>query len=195
MFERFTAQARQVVVDAHQEARELDNPRIGTEHLLLALLSPDAGIAHSVLHGAGLDRARVRADIRRLVRPSSSVALGAGDAAALQEIGIDLDAVRSRIEEVFGPGALDPPRLPSRRRLLRRWRHRDSLKISPRARKVLELSLREALRLRHHHIGTEHILLGLLREGNGLGALILTRAGLTPDPLRRETLAALEKAA
>src|SRR5947199_312957 len=53
MFERFTQQAREVVIHAQDEARDLDHPYIGTEHLLLALLNPDAGIAHTVLHAAG----------------------------------------------------------------------------------------------------------------------------------------------
>ncbi|WP_238450048.1 Clp protease N-terminal domain-containing protein [Micromonospora sp. 4G55] len=60
---------------------------------------------------------------------------------------------------------------------------------------MLELSLREALRLRHHHIGTEHILLGLLREGGGLTAVVLTEAGLNLDDLRRRVETALRTAA
>ena len=67
--------------------------------------------------------------------------------------------------------------------------------FSPRSKKVLELSLREALRLRHRHIGTEHILLGLLREGHGLAALVLTEAGVDLDDLRRRVEAALRTAA
>ena len=105
MFERFTQQAREVVIHAQDEARDLDHPYIGTEHLLLALLNPDAGIAHTVLHAAGLNRTGARADVKRLLHKGSAV-LGDGDAEALQEIGIDLDAVRARIEETFGPGAL-----------------------------------------------------------------------------------------
>ena len=60
---------------------------------------------------------------------------------------------------------------------------------------MLELSLREALRLRHRHIGTEHILLGLLREGDGLAAAVLTEAGVDIDDLRRRIDTALREAA
>jgi ATP-dependent Clp protease ATP-binding subunit ClpA len=60
---------------------------------------------------------------------------------------------------------------------------------------VLELSLREALHLKHSHIGTEHILLGLIREGNGLAAKVLTDAGLNLDDLRTHVLDALDRAA
>ncbi|MEV0005781.1 Clp protease N-terminal domain-containing protein [Micromonospora sp. NPDC050980] len=118
--------------------------------------------------------------------------LGAADAAALREIGIDLAAIVARIEESFGPDALREA-APRPRRWWRR-RH-DGGRFSPRARKVLELSLREALRLRHRHIGTEHILLGLLREGDGLGAQVLTEAGADLDDLRRRVEAALREAA
>ncbi|MFD0591169.1 Clp protease N-terminal domain-containing protein [Catellatospora coxensis] len=59
---------------------------------------------------------------------------------------------------------------------------------------MLELSLREALRLKHRHIGTEHILLGLIREGKGLAALIITEAGVDLDDLRRRTESAIAAA-
>jgi ATP-dependent Clp protease ATP-binding subunit ClpC len=63
--------------------------------------------------------------------------------------------------------------------------------FTPRAKKVLELSLREALRLGHGYIGTEHILLGLIREGQGLGAMILVRRGGDLDRVRRMVVDAL----
>jgi ATP-dependent Clp protease ATP-binding subunit ClpA len=65
----------------------------------------------------------------------------------------------------------------------------------PRSKKVLELSLRESLRLRHKHIGSEHLLLGLLNEGEGLAAQILVESGLSLADLRDRTLRALRKAA
>ncbi|WP_194820680.1 Clp protease N-terminal domain-containing protein, partial [Micromonospora sp. S-DT3-3-22] len=67
--------------------------------------------------------------------------------------------------------------------------------LSPRSRTALELALREALRLRHRHIGTEHLLLGVLREGGGLGATVLTEAGADLDDLRRRVESALRTAA
>lgn len=196
MFERFTTEARQVVTRAQSEAQKLRHRHVGTEHLLLALLHSDAGIPHTVLRDAGVDPQRVRDDIARLVGCQTEV-LDDADAAALQSIGIDLGAVRTRIEEVFGPGALDLPP-PERRRWLGRGRRNGasgSPLLNPRSKKVLELGLREALHLGHRHFGPEHILLGLVREGNGLAARILTDAGLSLDDLRRQTLAALGRAA
>ncbi len=67
--------------------------------------------------------------------------------------------------------------------------------FSARSKKVLELSLREAIRLRHRHIGTEHILLGLLREGNGLAALALTEAGVDLADVRQRVEVALRASA
>ncbi|MBQ1009930.1 Clp protease [Micromonospora sp. M51] len=191
MFERFTDRARDVVRRALEEARAEGQRPVGTEHLLLALLADDAGLASRVLADAG-----VRADdLRERVRQhtASGVGLGDADAAALREIGIDLAAIVARIEQSFGPDALREA-VPAPRR---RWGRKRYLggPFSPRSKKVLELSLREALRLRHRHIGTEHILLGVLREGNGLGALVLTESGVDLDDLRRRVELALRAAA
>ncbi|GLH96130.1 Clp protease [Phytohabitans aurantiacus] len=201
MFERFTKPARDVVTGAQIEARELRHRHIGTEHLLLALLRDD-GVACSVLRDAGVYPEQVRADVRAQVGAGPDP-LGQADADALLSIGIDLDAIRSKIEETFGEGALDQPHMceEPRRGLFRRQprqvhggspRH---IPFSPRAKKVLELSLREALHLKHSYIGTEHILLGLIREGNGLAAKVLTDAGLNLDDLRTHVLDALDRAA
>lgn len=191
MFERFTVSAREVVTRARDEARGLGHRRIGTEHLLLALLDESAGVAYRVLRDAGLGRERVRAEIERLVGPRSGI-LSEEDAAALKTIGIDVDAVLARVEATFGPDALRPS--PERPRGFLRHLQGDGW-FAPRAKKVIELSLREAVRLGHHYIGTEHILLGILREGDGLAARILTDAGLRVEGLRRQVLAALDKAA
>jgi ATP-dependent Clp protease ATP-binding subunit ClpA len=194
MLERFTVQARETVLRAREERRQLRHPHIGTEHLLLAMLSEDAGLAYAVLHEAGVDAATVRAQVRRLVG-TTPAGFGEEDAAALRSVGIDLDAVLARIEESFGPDALDPPPPAQPGRGLLGRRRRASGRLSPRARKVLELSLREALRLKHNHIGTEHILLGLIREGEGLAAKILTESGVDLADLRRATEARLRRAA
>jgi ATP-dependent Clp protease ATP-binding subunit ClpA len=195
MFERFTDRARAVVVRARAEAQELRHPVVGTEHLLLAMLSEQGSLAYAVLHDAGVDAESVRAEVRRLVGTPPAV-LGEEDAAALRTIGIDLDAVLARIEETFGPDALDTTSAPPPRGFLgRRKRRGASGRFAPRAKKVLELSLREALRLKHKHIGTEHILLGLIREGEGLAAKILTEAGVDLADLRRATEARLRRAA
>lgn len=193
MFERFTVQARGVVVRAQFEARELRHDYVGTEHLLLALLSPDGGTASTVLHDARVEAPRLRAEVNRRIGTPAKI-LSDDDAAALQTIGIDLDAVLTRIEESFGADALTRPCSRPRRGLLRR-RPGARTRFTPRAKKVLELALREALRLHHDYIGTEHILLGLLREGRGLAAEILIGDGVDLEELRRTTLAALDQAA
>jgi ATP-dependent Clp protease ATP-binding subunit ClpA len=197
MFERFTAAARSVVIMAKQEARELNHPCVGTEHLLLAMLDESSGGTAGLLRDAGITRERVLADINRFVPPAPQ-ALDDGDAEALQAIGIDLDAVRAKVEEIFGPGALRPPgsaRPAPRRGFLRRKEVSRGGPFAARTKKVLELSLREAIALHHNFIGSEHILLGLLREGEGLAAMILTKAGVDFALLRAQTVAALKRAA
>ena len=196
MFERFTRPAREVVIEAQERARQLRHPFVGTEHLLLALLEPSAGVASAVLREAGLDADQVRLHVQRLVGPEPG-ALTAEDAAALDTIGIDLAAVLARIEQSLGPDALTQPPCPPQRGWLRRRQSQQSRspRFAPRAKKVLELSLREALALRHNYIGPEHILLGLLREGHGLAAQVLTDSGVDPHELRRATLSALSSAA
>ena len=92
------------------------------------------------------------------------------------------------MEASFGPGALQWHPDPSCRGARPRLGH---IPFTPRAKKVLELSLREALALKDRHIGTEHLLLGLIREGEGLAMLILTRLGTGPQLLRARVLDAL----
>jgi ATP-dependent Clp protease ATP-binding subunit ClpA len=184
MFERFTDRARKAVTDAQVVARRLGHGHIGTEHLLLGLLEND-GIAAQVLSGAGVTRAAVE---REILAEVGRGPLGAGDAEALGAIGIDLDEVRRRMEASFGPGALQWHPDPGCRGARPRFGH---IPFTPRAKKVLELSLREALALKHRHIGTEHLLLGLLREGEGLAMLVLTRLGAGPQLLRARVLDAL----
>jgi len=205
MFERFTAAARETVINARLTAQQLDHAEVGTEHLLLALLAEEAGVAYTVLRQAGLDQARVRADVVRLTGAQAQI-LGDEDAAALRTIGIDLDAVLARIEESFGPQALATPPPPmNRRERLWPWQRAGqgsgsgsagrSPGFGPRAKQALALALREAMRQRHRQIGTEHILLGLLRDNAGLAATVLADAGLTAKALRTATLAELAKAA
>jgi len=88
---------------------------------------------------------------------------GEGVAAkALESLGISLEAVRNQVEEIIGQGGTSPS---------------GHIPFTPRAKKVLELSLREALQLGHNYIGTEHILLGLIREGEGVAAQVLVKLG------------------
>ena len=182
MFERFTTGARLIVKTAVEERATLGSRHTGTEHLLLALVKED-GVARTVLHRAGVTEAVVRREIRAQV---GNLPLGEKDAAALRAIGIDLDAVRDKVEATFGPGALQPP-APRKKSVF-------GSSLSPRAKKVLELGLREAIQLHHRSIGPEHILLGLIREGEGLAALILTRAGVSLQSVREQLLAELRAA-
>jgi ATP-dependent Clp protease ATP-binding subunit ClpA len=187
MFERFTDRARQVAVDAQASARRLGHGRIGTEHVLLGLLQGD-GVAARVLASLGITQAAVE---REVLAEVGRGPLEPGDAEALGAIGIDLDEVRRRVEASFGPGALHWHPGPRCRRWNRSFPTAGHIPFSPRAKKVLELSLREALALKHNYIGTEHILLGLVREGEGLAMLVLTRLGAGPEAIRARVLDAL----
>ncbi len=173
MFERFTSDARDVVVLAQEEARALRHGHIGTEHLLLAQLRLDTPTT-TVLRRHGLDHDEVAAAV--------AAHLGSADldAEALRTLGIDLDAVRDVAEATFGPGALDAPR---RGRQPRSPAH---IPFSSRAKKVLELSLREALAMRARTITDGHIVLGLLREGQGLAAKVLHDRGVDLPALRKD---------
>ena len=188
MFERFTAGARTVVEQAQAEARSLGHGYVGTEHLLLGLLADNHGIAARALAQAGVTAEGFRSDVAG--RVADALVTGA-DAEALRAIGIDVEQVRARVEESFGPGVLDRALSGGCRRGASRWH----IPFSARAKKVMELSLREALRLRHNYIGTEHILLAVLREGEGLAARILAESGVRLDDLRHSVLAAVGKVA
>ncbi|NEK60289.1 Clp protease [Geodermatophilus sabuli] len=171
MFERFTREAREVVVGAQQEARALRHGRIGTEHLLLGLLAQPGTTSARALGRHGITRQVV-------VDALAPLAGDDLDAAALTSVGIDLDAVRTTVEATFGPGALDAPRDPRE--------PSGHIPFTPRAKKVLELSLREALAMRSRSITDGHILLGLLREGAGLAMKVLYDRGVDLPALRDE---------
>ena len=145
MFERFTDQARRVVVQAQEEARAFGHNYIGTEHILLGLLSEREGMAAQVL----------------------------------SFLEISLDAAREQVVEIAGAGT---------------GQLSGHVPFTPRTKKVLELSLREAQRLGHDHIGTEHILLGLVREGDGVGVQILQRQGASLDRVQEQVLATVRTA-
>ena len=186
MFERFTDGARKAVTDSQVVARRLGHDRVGIEHVLLGLVEGD-GVAAQVLGGLGVTSAAVE---REVLAEVGRGPLGSRDAEALGAIGIDLDEVRRRVEASFGKGALHWR--PGRRHPA--WRPpmlSGHIPFSPRAKKALELSLREALALKHNYIGTEHVLLGIVREGEGLGMLALTRLGAGPQLIRARVLDAM----
>lgn len=186
MFERFTAAARRAVVGAREESAALKHGHIGTEHLLLGVLRQTDDPAAAVLVDAGLDLATARAAVARLLG-------GGDDAEALATIGVDLDAVREAVEAAFGEGALDGPPAPSesRRRGWFKGEGAGRMPFNGRAKKVLELSLRESLRLGSGDIALGHLVLGLLREGRGLGVRVIVDHGLDPAAVRRAVEAAL----
>src|SRR5690349_7202232 len=99
---------------------------------------------------------------------------GEGVAAkALESLGISLEAVRAQVQEIIGQGGSSPS---------------GHIPFTPRAKKVLELSLREALQLGHNYIGTEHILLGLIREGEGVAAQVLVKLGADLSRVRQQVI-------
>jgi ATP-dependent Clp protease ATP-binding subunit ClpC len=94
-------------------------------------------------------------------------------AKALESLGVSLEAVRAQVEEIIGQGQQAPS---------------GHIPFTPRAKKVLELSLREALQLGHNYIGTEHILLGLIREGEGVAAQVLVKLGADLNKVRQQVI-------
>ena len=195
MFERFTDNARKVVILAKTKATDRADDQIGPVHMLYGLAAAD-GVAARALAGLGVDAAAVEREIGRAssasgaspgpLRPADEKA---GDAEALAAIGIDLDEIRRRIEESFGPGALD--RVPLTPRGPLNWTGR--LPMNDQAKMSLALALKEARGLHHNYIGTEHLLLGLLRvaERNPRGqfaAVTLPALGLDPARVRARVL-------
>jgi ATP-dependent Clp protease ATP-binding subunit ClpA len=195
MLERFTDKAKKVVILAKNKATERGDPEIGPVHMLYGLAVTD-GVAARALAGLGVDAAAVE----RELGSGSSGALAAdgvlpggaahGDAEALAAIGIDLDEIKRKVEESFGPGALE--RVPLARQGPLNWTGR--LPMNDQAKLSLELSLKEARALHHNYLGTEHLLLGLLRAAERhphgkFAAATLPDLGLDPATARERVLA------
>ncbi|HVK34240.1 MAG TPA: Clp protease N-terminal domain-containing protein [Microlunatus sp.] len=182
MFERFTADARAVVVSAQAVARESGARAIDGRHLLLGLTEA-AGPATEAMTSVGLDPVRLALDLR------TELSSGGLDAAALASVGIDLAAVRASADEVFGQGALDR---------VRRSPVKGHLPFTADAKKSLELALREAVRLHTSRIDGAMLLLGTLRGTGSPAELDLSRAlaevGSTPEALRRAVERAVAEA-
>ena len=139
MFEKFTDRARRSLFLSQEEARRLNHNYVGTEHLLLGLVSEGEGVATK----------------------------------ALQSLDISLETVRTQVEEIIGQG---------------QWAPTGHIPFTPRAKKALELSLREATQLGHNYIGTEHLLLGLVREGEGVAAQVLVKLGADLSRVRQQVI-------
>jgi ATP-dependent Clp protease ATP-binding subunit ClpA len=178
MMERFTARAREMIERAVAIATESRASAVRPEHLFAALLWDDECLAVRVLLERGVDLDRLHAELDR--RRSRYVdGLDEDDAAALASIGIDLAEVVDRLGE--------PPR--GGRRF-----GRPRTRFSRPAKKALELALREAVALRHNYIGTEHLLLGLVRLEDATVRDTLRDAGVETAGLREAVRAAARKA-
>jgi ATP-dependent Clp protease ATP-binding subunit ClpA len=182
MFERFTGDARTVVVQAQQHARRLGHRYIGCEHLLLAAAAAGEP-AGAALRNHGVTPQNVEAEIARLIGPGQAASLfSVPHREALASIGIDLDAVRERIEAAFGPDAFTRAGPDACRRRPRMWRNRPVTRRRPAAplgypaghipftagaKKSLEHSLREARARSDNYIGVEHLTLALAAMNDG----------------------------
>jgi ATP-dependent Clp protease ATP-binding subunit ClpA len=200
MFERFTADARMVVVRTQEQARQFGHRWIGCEHLLLAIVMTEDATG-AVLRDAGITADRVRAEIRTMIGNGQDAPSPFGlfeniDREALATIGIDLDVVRGKVEAVFGPNALRPPRSAARRWWQRpraglrpgQRQHNGHIPFTPQAKKCLEMSLREALVMRSGHIGVEHLALALLETKSTAAQHILSEIGVSAGTLRTDIL-------
>ena len=216
MFERFTDRARKVMALANQEAQRLNHEYIGTEHVLLGLLKEGSGVGANVLKNLGVYLKTVRCDVEKLVKPgpeptgqgklpqtprakrvieyaiseakglnhnyvgTEHLLLGLLDevdgvaAQVLMNCGLTLEGVREEVINLLGAGA--PTQV-----------NQDMFeRFTDRAREVMALANQEAQRLNHEYIGTEHILLGLLREGRAIGANVLMNLSANLKTVRRE---------
>lgn len=194
MFERFTTGARELVVGAQAEARALGHSWIGTEHLLLSAVSdPDSPLTRT-LAGIGLRHDAVRAQV------ISEVDGHGDDEAALRDLGIDLDEVRRRVEERFGPAALDRAAGQVgggswwQRRKAARLAAGGHIRFTRAAKQALELSLREAKAIGSREIRAEHVVLATMRA-DAMAAQVAGRLGAPPEDVRRAVLDQLGRAA
>lgn len=175
MLERFTTRARAAVVAAREEAVRQQAPSVRAHHLLLAAVDDRTSRASRLLGGLGCTPEQLRAAVARQVT-SAAGALDQGDVEALAAIGIDVDEVLRRTELDAGSGGRRSPR---------------RLPFSAEARKVLELSLREAIALKHRRIGTEHLLLGVLRDRRTPASAALDHLQVTHEAVRVALVEAL----
>lgn len=173
MFERFTEEARQVVVVAQVEAREAREPCIDATHLLLGIAMV-GGPGGEALRAAGADPSRLRTAIREVGDPDSAL-----DAEALAALGIDLGQVQAAAEAAFGSGALTGRARQGRRR------PGGHLPFTAHSKKALELSLRAAVRRGDRAIDTRHVLLGVLAAEEQRSTAVLRQLAVDPATLKR----------
>jgi ATP-dependent Clp protease ATP-binding subunit ClpA len=174
MFERFTGSARATVVAAQDEARRLGHHHIVPGHLFYGLTTIPDSLAAQALTAHRITTDVVRAQLIALNRPDEQPL----DPDALATLGIDLEQVRRAVEASFGPGALE-------KRPTTTLGH---VPFTAESKKVLELSLREAVGLKHGEINSGHLLLGLLRESDRVAVRVLADAGVDAAALRAEVV-------
>ena len=213
-FDKFTERARKVLSLAQEEAQRFNHNYIGTEHLLLGLVREGEGVAAKVLSNLGVELNKVRSAVEFIIGRGDRLVLGEigltprakkvielavdearrlnhhyigtehlllglvreGEGVAakvLNNLGVELEKVREAVEFIIGRGD---------RIVL------GEVGLTPRAKKVIELAVDEARRFNHHYIGTEHLLLGLVREGSGVAAGVLESLGVRLERLRTETV-------
>jgi ATP-dependent Clp protease ATP-binding subunit ClpA len=158
IFNRFAKEARACVQAAVEEARALGHDSVGDEDLLLGILRVDEGMAAEALSSLGVTIEAAREESERM----------ASD--ALSSVGIFLEDIRREAGDAFDV------RIPEGRRI----------PFSPRAKRVLERALREAVRLRDNRIGTEHVLLGILENEDGTAVRMLNRLGVSPEAVEEK---------
>ena len=176
MLERLTTSARRIVERAVLEVVAGGGGRLGAEHLFVALLGEPEGLAVEVLTELGAPPDRLLAELDRR-RHRYLDGLGEEDAEALATIGIDLEEVLRRMDR-----PVEPQRLPGRPRFTRE------------AKKVLELSVREAAAMRTRSIGSEHLLLALARGDHPLIRDVLAAMDISLAALRAGVADAVRKA-
>jgi hypothetical protein len=193
MFERFTENAKSVVVEAQYLALELESRHIGALYLLYGCAEVREETAGRPLHDLGI----TGASIRRLLPREEEQAAGSVDPDALRAIGIDYEAVRAAVEQNFGPGALAaspdrrvPPgprnRVPPGPR---------KLPFTPEAKRSIELTRQVATELHAERIVPGHLLLGLLRLDNEGVVEAIEQSGTTVTALSAAVLTRLSAAA
>ena len=155
IFNRFTRETHACVEAAVEEARVLGHDTVGDDDLLMGILRTDEGIGATALSSLGVTLEGAREDSEQMFSD------------ALTSIGISLEQVRREAGDAFEMRVPDNRRIP----------------FSLRAKRALEQALREAVRLRNSRIGTEHVLLGILRNEDGTAVRILAGMGVSPEAL------------
>ncbi|WP_328605997.1 ATPase [Amycolatopsis sp. NBC_00345] len=172
MFERFTVDARMAVVEAQLVARELGSREISPQDVFAGLARTENGDAQRLLEQLGVSRDEVLAELERIRRRGG---ISDADVEALTEFGIDVEQIVERVEQTHGPGALASSGKRTRR---------GHIPFTVEAKKTLELSLREAVKLGDKHLGQEHMLLALVQQKGAVADLLAAR-GVDYPTVRR----------